>query len=119
MRWKIALFWAIVIATLHAIPGQDLDFAELDDLFLLDKLFHLAVFSIGGWLLVRALKQQYTKHAFRYTLLYYAIYGLLLELMQGYCFEGRSADLLDWVADVVGVLLALLLYKKIYPNESI
>ena len=40
MRWGIALFWAIVIAALHAIPGQDLVFIQLDDLFQLDKFFH-------------------------------------------------------------------------------
>ena len=119
MRWGLALFWAIVIAALHAIPGQDLVFLHLDDLFQLDKLFHLGVFAIGALLLVRALKQQYAKHAFRYTFLAYALYGLLLEIMQGACFKGRYADLLDWVADVAGVLLALLLYQKIYPNELI
>ena len=68
MQWGIALFLAIIIAVLHAIPGQDLAFVQLDDLFQLDKLFHLGVFAIGAWLLVRALKQQYSKHAFRYTI---------------------------------------------------
>lgn len=119
MRWGIALFWAIVIAALHAIPGQDLVFIQLDDLFQLDKFFHLGVFAIGACLLLRALKQQYAKHAFRYTFIVYALYGVLLELIQGVCFEGRHADLLDWVADVTGVLLALFLYQKIYPNEPI
>lgn len=119
MRWGLVLFWAVVIAILHTIPGQDLDFIQLNDLFQLDKLFHLWVFAIGAWLLVRVLQKQYANHAFRYTFITYAIYGILLELMQGAFFEGRHADFFDWIADVAGVILALWLYQKIYPNETI
>ena len=119
MQLWIALFWAIMIAVLHAIPGQDLAFIQMDDLSHLDKIFHLGVFAIGAWLFMRALKQQYAVHAFRYTFTLYALYALLLELMQGACFESREADFIDWVADIVGVLLALLLHQKIYSNEPI
>ena len=85
----------------------------------LDKIFHLGVFPIGALLLMRALKQQYAKHAFRYTFRMYALFGLLLEIMQGAYFKVRKADFLDWVSDIIGVLLALLLYQKIYPDEPI
>ena len=119
MQWGIALFWAIMIALFHTIPGQDLAFTQFDDLSQLDKLFHLGMFAIGALLLVRALKQQYSKHTFRYTFSIYALYGIILELMQGACIEGRYADFFDWVADIVGVLLALFLYQKFYPNEPI
>ena len=44
MRFLIALLWAIFITYLHAIPGNDITFFQLDDLFQLDKLFHLGVF---------------------------------------------------------------------------
>ena len=50
----VALFWAIIIAVLHVIPGQDLAFVQIYDLYQLDKLFHLLVFAIGAWFLVRA-----------------------------------------------------------------
>lgn len=42
----VALFWTIVITVSHVIPNQDLTFIQLDDLFQLDKLFYLGVFSI-------------------------------------------------------------------------
>ena len=38
MQWCIALFWAIMIAVLHAIPGQDLAFIQMNDLSYFDKL---------------------------------------------------------------------------------
>ena len=48
----MALFWAVLIAVVHAISGDDLSLIYLDDLFSLDKLFHLLVFAIGAWLLI-------------------------------------------------------------------
>lgn len=119
MRWTVALFWAIIIGVLHAIPGQELAFNQIYDLYQLDKLFHLLVFAIGAWLLVCALRLKYTKDAFRYTFILYALYGALLEIIQGAFFEGRHPDLMDWIADVSGVLLALWLNQKICESETI
>ena len=115
----VALFWAVLIAVLHVIPGQNLSFIKLDDLFQLDKLFHLLVFAIGAWLLLCALKKQYTNAAFRYTFIVYTLYGILLELMQGFFFKGRHADLLDLIADIAGVILALWINQKFYQSETI
>ena len=47
MRLLLAVLWALIIAALHAIPGQDLELIQLEDLFQLDKFFHLVVFAIG------------------------------------------------------------------------
>ena len=91
---------------------------QLDDLFQLDNFFHLGVFVIGAWLLVRALKQQYGKHAFRYTFIAYALYGISLELMQGACFEGRGADLLDQMADIAGGNIIILAKSKNLPKRN-
>ena len=119
MRWGIALVWAVVISALYSIPVQDLAIVHLEDLFKLDKFFYLVVFAIGAWLLVHALKHQNFKYAFRYTFIAYAFFGLLLEFLQAVCFEERHADFFDWLADVLGIFLALLIYQKIYPNEPI
>tara|TARA_B100000609_G_C17135676_1_gene392678 strand:+ start:578 stop:784 length:207 start_codon:yes stop_codon:yes gene_type:complete len=64
MRLKIALFWAVFIAVLHAISADDLSLIYLDDLFTLDKLFHLLVFAIGAWLLIPIVLHHCTKHAY-------------------------------------------------------
>ena len=119
MRLGLALLWPIVIALLHTISGQDFAFMQLHNVFHLDKFFHVTIFAIGAWLLLDLLKSQYSKYPFRYTFISYAIYGIFLELMQGVFFEGRHADLFDWIADVAGVILALWLNQKIYPKETI
>lgn len=119
MRLKIALFWAVFIAVVHAISSDDLSLIYLDDLFTLDKLFHFLVFAIGAWLLIPIVLRQCTKHAYLFIFAGYAFYGIILELMQGAFIEGRSASFLDWLADILGVLIAILLHKKIYRIETI
>jgi VanZ family protein len=36
----------------------------------------------------------------------------LLEVLQGLVFLERSADILDWLADTIGVFLGVLIFKK-------
>lgn len=119
MRLKIALIWAVFIAVLHAISGDDLSLIYKDDLFILDKIFHLLVFAVGTWLLIPIFLHQFTKNAYLFIFIVYAFYGLTLEFMQGAFFEGRCASFFDWLSDILGVLTAILLHKKIYPIETI
>ena len=113
MRLLFAVLWALIIAAIHAIPGQDLELIQFEDLFQLDKLFHLAVFSIGTLLLAQPMKIQYPIRWERYTIVVYLLYGFFLELCQEAFFSDRQADLLDWVADSLGVFLAIWLMRKI------
>ncbi len=50
------------------------------------------------------------------------IYGAAIELMQKYFFRSRSAELADFLADLLGsltaLLIALFLYKKIRKREK-
>ena len=117
MRFFIALLWAIFTAYLHAIPGNDIAFFQFDELFQLDKLFHLAVFFIGTWLALVYIYLKFKAKFYLTTFLAYTLYGLMLEIAQGFLFEGRHADFLDWIADTLGVLLAVALHRKIYINK--
>ena len=117
MRFLIALLWAIFIALLHAIPGNDIAFFQLNVLFKLDKLFHFGVFFIGTWLALVYAYSNFKAKFYLITFLAYILSGLMLEIAQGFLFEGRHADLLDWIADTLGVLLAVTLHRKIYISK--
>lgn len=114
MRFYLALFWVVVIAVLHAIPGSDLAVIQFDDLFQIDKFFHALVFAIGVWLAAKPMQRQYPKHWQRLIVVIYLLYGVLLEVCQGVFFKERHADVLDWIADAVGVLLALWIVRRSY-----
>jgi VanZ family protein len=112
MRYKIAWGWLLIVAILHAIPGQDLQAFQLDDLFQIDKLVHAGVFAVAYWLMARPLHEQYSVRRLRFLVVALLVYGILLEFMQATFFEGRHADFLDWLADSIGVCLGYLAYRR-------
>ena len=112
MRYTIAIVWVVFIAILHAIPGSDFPEFSFSDFFQLDKLIHVAIFMIGVFLFAIALKEQQKIKFLRYLVISFIAYGLLLEIFQGLFFVERSADILDWLSDIVGVILGVWIFKK-------
>ena len=112
MRITLAIAWAVVIAVLHAIPGSDFPELSFSDLFQIDKLIHAIIFTIGFYLFAVAFAEQQKKAFIRYLIVSFIAYGLLLEVLQGLVFVERSADILDWLADTIGVFLGVWIFKK-------
>ena len=74
-----------------------------------DKMAHSGAYTLLGLLALRACHGGLHRLATRPTLAAVVLtlsYGLLDELHQGFV-PGRDASLLDWVADLVGVVLAV------------
>lgn len=112
MRYTIAIVWVVVIAILHAIPGSDFPEVSFSDFFQLDKLIHAIIFMIGVYLFAITLKEPQKIQFLRYIVISFIAYGLLLEVLQGLVFVERSADILDWLADTIGVFLGVWIFKK-------
>ena len=112
MRYTIAIVWVVFIAILHAIPGSDFPEFSFSDFFQLDKFIHVVIFTIGVFLFAVALKEQQKIQFLRYVAISYVAYGLLLEIFQGLFFVERSADILDWLSDTIGVILGVWIFKK-------
>jgi VanZ family protein len=73
-----------------------------------DKLFHAGAFGILGFLLLAAQPRQaqgYNWQQVGISVLIASLYGLSDEIHQ-YFVPGRSNEILDWVADTVGALIA-------------
>ena len=112
MRYTIAIGWVVVTAILHAIPGSDFPVVSFSDFFQLDKLIHSIIFMIGVYLFAVALNEQQKIQFLRHVVISFIVYGLLLEVLQGLVFVERSADILDWLADIIGVFLGVWIFKK-------
>jgi len=113
MRFVFAISWLIVIALLHAVTGNEIPKYDFLDWLHLDKLAHAFMFMVAFILLVHAVQKQYKQSFYRYIILALAIYGLALEYSQEYFFENRSMDVMDWLADSCGILIGLVLFRKI------
>ena len=112
MRYTIAIVWVVVIALLHAIPGSDIPNFSFFKLYQLDKLIHVIMFMIGFYLFAIAIKEQQKSQFITHIVISFITYGLFLEILQGLIFNERSADILDWLADIIGVFLGLCIFKK-------
>jgi VanZ family protein len=104
-----AFVWAVAIFVASSIPSQDL---PAQDIFEYDKLIHMAIYFVFAALLYRALRFEGTSRAMRsraamVTVAIIAFYGMTDEFHQ-YFVPGRSMDFFDWVADVSGGILCVL-----------
>ena len=71
-----------------------------------DKLVHCLLFAVLGLSGLAVWPSSWLSR----VLIGLAIYGLLVEIIQ-YQVPGRSFELMDWVADLLGLLLALLIWR--------
>lgn len=118
---KPAIIWAIFILVLCSIPGNQLPETPFWDLLAFDKTAHMAVFLVFAVLLkVSFLKQhQFATlkyQANRYTLIIAIGYGVIIEFLQSSLFTERFADINDMIANAIGAVLGLFIFKLIYAN---
>jgi VanZ family protein len=102
-----AIAWACLIYFASSIPGPD-----LPDLFLLDydKLIHIGIFFVFGFLAYRALEPYAKTESFNWKRVTLAViivvaYGTIDELHQG-SVPGRTLDVFDLLADTIGGILS-------------
>ena len=117
------VWWAPALVTtgalcMHALPGHDVDMDSWWVTWHMDKVLHFLAFSTWGLAMSVALaKQRLFQKGSRFELVMMvgaAIFGTVLECVQGACVPNRSADLADVAADVAGVALALLAFRVIF-----
>ena len=117
------VWWGPALVTIgalcmHCLPGQDVDVDSWWAACHMDKVLHFMAFLIWGLAMSVALaKQRLFQMGSRFELVMTvgaAIFGTVLECLQGACVPNRSADLADVVADVAGVVMALLAFRVIF-----
>jgi hypothetical protein len=114
--------WALVIFILCAIPGKNLPHYDWADLLSVDKFVHFSLFFI--WMVL--LRQAWLKsHLSRPVIFQNTIaalggiaYGGALELMQHYCYTDRSGSWFDFIANSLGAICGVILFKKIIDDAG-
>ena len=105
------LFWiALVSSYILAILPQD-KVPELTPFG--DKSNHFLAFAVLTILLLHAYHIRY-----RFTFAWMLLYGIFIEISQLFTVN-RSGEFLDVLADTIGIVIGILLYKiieKFYPK---
>jgi glycopeptide antibiotics resistance protein len=105
----LALGWTIIIAIGCLLPGGP---KPVTDITNFDKIEHLLIFGGFGFL------WRLTGRQAGWVFLVGITYGMLLEVLQYLLPIDRSFDLIDAVANTIGVLIGLgaaTLLKKLMP----
>lgn len=105
-RWLPPLVWAAVILILTSIPGSLIPASPFRNF---DKIVHLTIYGVLGWLTVRAWAQGSRATASVLVVLaLVSCFGAIDEWHQQFIPQ-RSMDLLDWAADTTGAAIGVVL----------
>ena len=127
-QWR-AIVWVIFILIITGTPGSYIpEVVTFWEWLQPDKIVHVAVFGVLSFVILYNARTQYLQSNRRYLYVIVAvgvtaIYGLLVEILQRYVFIGRSGNVYDVLADIIGAIVGWLLFywlirKKIWMNNK-
>lgn len=118
----LGLLWSLFIILLCTTPTDQLPDASLWAFLSFDKAVHFGLFALLTLFVIVGLKRQYSFYQLRYyprsyAVLYSVLFGLGIEILQLSLSTGRNFDWMDWVADIIGSCLGVILFRIIYGKE--
>lgn len=125
------LFIVISLTFLLLLPGNDIEGSSWWETYKIDKLVHIIAFAILALSTSITLSKLRVLIDTNYRLMTLilvvcTIFGTILEFLQQELRVGRSAELLDIVADCIGVLLGFVIFRIVYgvfpgviPSDSV
>ena len=125
------LFVVLSLTFLLLLPGNDLEASDWWETYKIDKLVHIVTFTILSLSTSITLSKLRVLIDTNYRLMTLilvvcTIFGTILEFLQQELRVGRSAELLDIVADCIGVLLGFVIFRIVYgvfpgviPSDSV
>jgi VanZ family protein len=119
-----AYLWVIIVLILTGMPGNDIPkLPHFWDLLQPDKIVHIGMFGLLFLLLASGSFYKGGKVPISKKLIYIYLFitialGGIIELLQKWVFIGRSCDIYDWIADIIGVLLALIFYLVVIEKPK-
>ena len=121
LLWR-NIIWAIIIFVLCSIPGNDLPKTSALSIPHFDKIVHFGMFFVMGIFLFSEISIQTKLKRISITsiiLLMIAIYGATIEYLQQNYFINRSGDYLDLLADVLGGIIAVIMYPWLKKQKDL
>mgnify|MGYP005753857415 CR=1 FL=1 len=120
LRYNLfTILWAVMILLTTLLPSSSMPSLSIWELFSFDSFAHAFLFGILTFLMIVGLTKQFSylrlrHYAIRASLFISFAFGILVELMQHFFIYGRQGDMMDVIANTIGCLLGIVLFKWIY-----
>jgi VanZ family protein len=83
----------------------------------IDKAYHTVAYFLLAFSWLFSFPKSFENRKLKYTIVIWCImYGIIIEVLQGTLTIYRSASLLDVLANTVGIILAMVLFKQFYKK---
>lgn len=96
-----AIFWTLIIVTSCLAPVSSFSNFSFDHLIGIDKILHLILY-FGFFVLWFLSSDNWTKSKMRKLLVISILFGIIIEVLQKQMGMGRSYDLADITANILG-----------------
>jgi VanZ family protein len=115
--WKSTV-WTIIILLATTLPSSSIPKTSLLEIPHFDKIVHFGLFFVLAVFLLSENNKLREAGALSSRSIWIAltisiVYGLAIELLQYYLLTTRSGSLWDFAANVLGAVVAIVLYKSI------
>jgi len=113
------IIWILIILIACSTPGRQLPPSPFINF---DKLIHLFFYGMLQILLMRgfALQNQVTflrKYYLVITATFSTLYGIFIEVMQGFILKNRSFDPYDITANIIGVVAGIIVWMIFFQKR--
>ncbi len=106
----MAIFWTILTLYLSLISARSASKFNIWDFTGTDKLAHLIFYAVFSFLWCMSLRKRNVEK--KYVLFFSIFFGVLMEIFQLYLFNGRSFELYDILANIIGSIIGVILFQK-------
>lgn len=117
-KYMPGIAWFFVVLILICLPDNDLPKPEswMEKVFL-EKWVHAGMFGILAFLFMWAVSKTGYSNAIKWgyfikIALATSIWALATEFIQKFYIPGRSFDIMDWAADILGIAAAIIYARK-------
>lgn len=115
-----SILWTLFVIIISIVPGTDLNYGDFH-FEGADKIAHVLLYTLFALFWSTALRRQNSNEnlrikAFKIIFIGGFALGLVLELIQENFIFGRYFELLDLVANGIGCIFGIILFKIIYRD---
>ena len=114
---KLGIAWSLLILSVCLMPGDNLPSSSLLNFIGLDKVVHTTLYFVlmilVGKGLVTYFRSSYSRNKiFVIAFLYCLILGVGIEFIQSVFVSGRSGDIFDILANIIGTSIGFVMLKS-------